>query len=85
MSATKETGLNPEDVQRIKDILGNSTHRSRAVLDLLRETATPFEVFVTLALSVAATARMLDLEREEVLAGVGAAFDSIQVEAHHVQ
>lgn len=85
MSEASKAGLTIEDVQRIKEILGNSTQRSRAVLDLLRETGTPFEVFVTLALSVAATARMLDLEREEFLAGVGAAFDSIQVETHHVQ
>ena len=85
MSETPKITLTDEDVQNIKDILGNSKERSSTLLRALSDAGTPFEAFVTLALSLAATARILELDREDLLEGVGAAFDSIQVETHHVQ
>ena len=59
----------------VKDSLKRATDLLRAQIAVHDR---PFEAFVTMTLSIACLARAMDMPRETLLDGIGAAFDSVQ-------
>jgi hypothetical protein len=74
--------MNKETLDMEK-LLARSSDRAQALLlDLMRDQE-PFEAIVVTMLAVAVMAKALDMPRETLLEGVGAAFDSLVEATRH--
>jgi hypothetical protein len=67
----------------MNDLVARSSDRAQALLLHLMEDQEPFEAMVATMLAVAVMAKALDMPRETLLEGVGAAFDSLQEATPH--
>lgn len=67
-----------DNKQAMNDLVARSSDRAQALLlDLMRDQE-PFEAIVVTMLATAVMAKSVDMPRQTLLEGVGAAFDSLQ-------
>jgi len=74
--------MNKEKLDMEK-LLSRSSDRAQAILITLMEDQEPFEAMVATMLAVSVMAKCIDMPRQTLLEGVGAAFDSLQEAAPH--
>jgi hypothetical protein len=67
----------------MKDLVARSSDRAQAILLHLMEDQEPFEAMVATMLAVSVMAKCIDMPRQTLLEGVGAAFDSLQEATQH--
>lgn len=60
-----------------------SLKKAAALLDHIVDRSQPFEGFVVLTLALGVLARSMDMPRQTLLEGVGAAFDSVEEVGRH--
>jgi hypothetical protein len=64
-------------------LVARSSDRAQALLISLMEDQEPFEAMVATMLAVSVMAKCIDMPRETLLEGVGAAFDSLVEATRH--
>jgi hypothetical protein len=64
-------------------LISRSSDRAQAILITLMEDQEPFEAMVATMLAVSVMAKCIDMPRQTLLEGVGAAFDSLQEATPH--
>jgi hypothetical protein len=67
----------------MEKLLSRSTDRAQLLLLKLMQDQEPFEAIVVTMLATAVMAKCIDMPRQTLLEGVGAAFDSLQEAAPH--
>lgn len=67
----------------VEQVVQRSLSKAAKILDLVVDKSEPFPGFVTMTLAVAVLAKAMDMPRQTLLEGVGAAFDSIEEADHH--
>lgn len=64
-------------------LVDDSLKKATTLLDQIVDRSQPFEGFVVLTLALAVLARSMDMPRQTLLEGVGAAFDSVEEVGRH--
>lgn len=67
----------------MEKLLSRSTDRAQALLHDLMKDQEPFEAMVVTMLATAVMAKCVDMSRETLQEGIGAAFDSLVEAAPH--
>jgi hypothetical protein len=72
-----------KEILDMEKLLARSTDRAQALLINLMRDQEPFEAIVVTMLATAVMAKCIDMPRETLLEGVGAAFDSLVEATSH--
>jgi hypothetical protein len=67
----------------MNDLISRSSDRAQAILHDLMRDQEPFEAMVATMLAVSVMAKCIDMPRQTLLEGVGAAFDSLVEATRH--
>jgi hypothetical protein len=73
----------PTDKLDMNDLVARSSDRAQALLLRLMGDQEPVEALVVTMLATAVMAKAVDMPRETLLEGVGAAFDSLKEATRH--
>jgi hypothetical protein len=71
------------DKRDMQALISRSSDRAQLLLLKLMEDQEPFEAMVATMLAVSVMAKCIDMPRQTLLDGVGAAFDSLQEATPH--
>jgi hypothetical protein len=71
------------DKRDMQALISRSSDRAQAILYDLMQDQDPLEALVSTMLAVAVMAKCIDMPRQTLLDGVGAAFDSLQEATPH--
>jgi hypothetical protein len=71
------------DKRDMQALISRSSDRAQAILHDLMRDQEPFEAMVATMLAVAVMAKCIDMPRQTLQDGVGAAFDSLQEATQH--
>lgn len=64
-------------------LVDDSLKKATTLLDQIVDRSQPFEGFVVLTLALGVLAKSMDMPRQTLLEGVGAAFDSVEEVGRH--